>query len=61
MRVIWWRIARPETASGPIELTGASLNIHLPDDQSPVDLLKNGEDLDREWLSRLLEWSDGGR
>lgn len=62
MRVIWWKITRPDSALGPIELTGDSLNIHLPQDQSPVQLLTDGtHDIDRDWLSRLLQWSDGPR
>lgn len=60
MRVIWWKITRPQTDTGPVELIGESLNIHLPEDQSPLQLLQNGEHhLDREWLTRLLEWTNG--
>ncbi len=62
MRVIWWRISRPEERSGPAELTGDSLTIHLPEDQSPVQVLQNGEHrIDRDWLNRLLQWTDSSR
>ncbi len=60
MRVIWWKITRPETNGGPIELTGETLNIHLPENQSPLQLLQDGEQhLDRDWLNRLLQWANG--
>ncbi len=59
MRVIWWRISRPETTEG-VEMMGETLNIHLPEDWSPVQVLQNGEQtIDRDWLNRLLKWSDG--
>ena len=62
MRVIWWKIARPEGEPGPVELMGDTLNIHLPDNWSPVEVMKNGEhDIDRDWLNRLLAWSDGAQ
>jgi hypothetical protein len=60
MRVIWWRITRPDTPSGPVELIGDSLSIRLPEDQSAVELLQaGGETAAKDWLSRLLEWTDG--
>lgn len=59
MRVIWWRITRPDTTEGPPELSGETLNIHLPEDWSPIQALSNGEtSIDRDWLNRLLKWSD---
>ncbi len=62
MRVIWWKIARPEGEQGPVELMGDTLNIHLPDSWSPVEVMKNGDqDIDRDWLNRLLAWSDGAQ
>ena len=62
MRVIWWRISRPDDVAGPIELAGDTLNIHLPEDQSPLAVLQNGEhDIDRDWLNRLLRWSENPR
>lgn len=58
MRIIWWRITRPESDLAPVQWVGDSLNIHLPEDQSPITLMQNGEhEIDRDWLSRLLEWS----
>lgn len=60
MRVIWWRITRPDTPSGPVELVGDSLNIHLPENLSAVEMLQaGGEKAAQDWLSRLLEWTDG--
>ncbi len=59
MRLIWWRISRPETESEPLRFMGDTLNIHLPEGQSPLQLLQNGESgLDRDWLTRLLQWSE---
>jgi len=60
MRVIWWKISRPELANGPVELVGDSLNIHLPEDWSPIDVLQHGDDpSNRDWLTRLLQWTEG--
>jgi hypothetical protein len=61
MRVIWWKITRPDTGVGPVELMGDTLNIHLPEEWSLQDILQqNGEQpVDRDWLNRLLAWSDG--
>lgn len=62
MRVIWWKISRPDDMSGPVELTGDSLTIHLPEDQSPIQLINSGEQtIDRDWLNRLLQWTNGPR
>jgi len=60
MRVIWWKITRPEASGGPVELLGDSLTLHLPADQSPVQWLNSqGGASDDQWLNRLLAWSDG--
>ncbi|MCY0898200.1 MAG: hypothetical protein OWU33_04565 [Firmicutes bacterium] len=61
MRVIWWKITRPDTGVGPVELMGDTLNIHLPEEWSLQDILQQNGDqpVDRDWLNRLLAWSDG--
>ena len=60
MRVIWWRITRPDITEAPATLVGDSLNIHLPEDWSPVQVMQDGQHtVDRDWLNRLLRWSDG--
>ena len=61
MRVIWWKITRPDLQTNtPGESWGDNLNIHLPEDWSPLQLNSEGDnDIDREWLNRLLKWTDG--
>lgn len=60
MRVIWWKISRPEDLGQPVDFSGDTLTIHLPSDGSPIPILQNGEsNIDRDWLTRLLNWSDG--
>lgn len=59
MRLIWWRISRTDEGPRSWEFMGDTLNMHLPENQSPVQLLQNGESgLDRDWLTRLLQWSE---
>lgn len=60
MRLIWWKITRPDFVRGPVEVAGDALNIHLPEEWSAVDLarIEHGH-LDNEWLTRLQKWVDG--
>ncbi len=54
MRVIWWKISRPTTQEDSATVHGETLHIELPEDWQ--NRLARPEDLDRDWLDRLLHW-----
>lgn len=58
MRVIWWRINRPDRPESPTyEAFGDSLTLKVPDDWVPKVPLKP-EHVEEDWLTRLLKWSE---
>ncbi|AEJ39707.1 hypothetical protein TPY_1523 [Sulfobacillus acidophilus TPY] len=59
MRIIWWKISRPaDPLAETFQAQGQSYQIHLPEDWWPQNPSPEAGAYDREWLNRLLNWSE---